>query len=557
MLNQLTIRSKLFLGFGIVVLLVLANAAWVTVSSRQTKIAMESADRASATVVTLKDALLEVRQGRVMTWSYMATGEANYLTSRDTAFKKFEAIYQKALSQSPPAEAVRLMGDFNTAVIEFRDAAVRMNDLKTHGFAMTAPEVLAVMKDVDAGARRYSEANGKASAFLDKLNDEMTDDAYAQISASNTILLVVAGLIVVLSAGIALLLARAIATPARELSDVIGQLAKGVTQVDVPHQQRGDEIGQIAKSVTILRDELRQADLARADEVRREEAERKLLDRRQKLADGFVARMQSLASGFAGSSSEVADSARNLSSTAEECARQAQAVAVAAEQAATNVQTVAASSEELAASVREITKQVSHSADVADVAFREAEASNTRISALAVSATAIGDVINLIKGIADQTNLLALNATIEAARAGDNGKGFAVVASEVKQLAAQTAQATADIAAKVNEIQSATTGTVTSMTEIVRVISDIKEISSAIASAVEEQGAATGEIAENCQQAASGTQEVTDNISGVGRAAEMTGSASTQLLSLSEGLSSQATELSGVVQDFVRDLQAA
>lgn len=194
---------------------------------------------------------------------------------------------------------------------------------------------------------------------------------------------------------------------------------------------------------------------------------------------------------------------------------------------------------------------------MADVAFKEAEASNTRISALSVSATAIGDVINLIKGIADQTNLLALNATIEAARAGDNGKGFAVVASEVKQLASQTAEATAEISAKVSEIQLATDGTVTSMNEIVRVISDIKEISSAIASAIEEQGAATGEIAENCQQAATGTQEVTHNISGVGRAAELTDSASTQLLSLSEGLSNQATELGSVVQTFVRELNAA
>lgn len=556
-MNRLKVRGKLFAGFGIVVAFMLANAVWVTISSGQIRAAMQSANIASNTVITMKNAFLEVRQGRVMAWSYMATGEPSYLSGRDTAFKNFDTIYQRALANPLPPQAVRLMTDFHVAVTEFRDAATRMNDLKKQGVAMTAPEMVAVMKDVDAGARKYAETNGKASSFLDTLNDDMSANAYAQLSLSNAILLAVAGLLVVLSAIIAFVLAQAIATPARALSGVIGRLAEGSTEVEVPYQQRGDEIGEIAKSVGVLRDELRQAQLAREEQARREEAERLLLERRQHLANGFVARMQALATGFAGSSAEVADSARNLSSTAEECARQAQAVSVAAEQAATNVQTVAASSEELAASVREITKQVSHSADVADVAFKEAEASNTRISALSVSATAIGDVINLIKGIADQTNLLALNATIEAARAGDNGKGFAVVASEVKQLAAQTAQATADISAKVNEIQHATNGTVTSMTEIVRVISDIKEISSAIASAVEEQGAATGEIAENCQQAATGTQEVTDNISGVGRAAEMTGSASTQLLSLSEGLSNQATELGSVVATFVRDLNAA
>jgi methyl-accepting chemotaxis protein len=142
----------------------------------------------------------------------------------------------------------------------------------------------------------------------------------------------------------------------------------------------------------------------------------------------------------------------------------------------------------------------------------------------------VRDVINRIKGIADQTNLLALNATIEAARAGEAGKGFAVVASEVEQLAAQTSKATDEIAAKVGEIQGATEGTVQSMNAIVRTIAD-----------VEQQGA----------------QQVTDNISGVGRAAEMTGAAATQPMSLSSGLATQAVDLKREVETFARELAAA
>ncbi|WP_341990490.1 HAMP domain-containing methyl-accepting chemotaxis protein [Azorhizobium sp. AG788] len=384
-------------------------------------------------------------------------------------------------------------------------------------------------------------------------------NAAGTVATNNTNRLLLGGISAATLAVIALavlLVRRGIVTPIKGMMGVMAAMGKGDLDRPVDGTTRADEIGAMSRTLDVLRDQLIAADQARHEQAAREEAERQVLARREELAQRFVAQMQDLAASFAKSSGEVAVSARNLSSTADETSRQAQAVAAAAEEAATNVQTVAASSEELAASVREISSQVSHSAEVADIAFKEAEASNARIGDLLVAATAIGDVLNLIEGIASQTNLLALNATIEAARAGEAGKGFAVVASEVKQLAAQTATATADISARISEIQLATNGTVASMAEIVRVISDIKQISAAIAGAVEEQGTATGEIAQNCQQAATGTQQVTSNIGGVGRAAEMTGSASTQLLSLSEGLSSQATDLRSVVETFVRDLRA-
>ncbi|MCA1972947.1 MAG: methyl-accepting chemotaxis protein, partial [Caenispirillum sp.] len=159
--------------------------------------------------------------------------------------------------------------------------------------------------------------------------------------------------------------------------------------------------------------------------------------------------------------------------------------------------------------------------------------------------------------IASQTNLLALNATIEAARAGDAGKGFAVVAGEVKNLANQTARATEDIGRQITEVQNATKSAVGAIQGITGTIGRINEIASAIAAAVEQQGAATQEIARNVQQASSGTSEVTSNISTVTEAATETGHAAGEVLTAARELSNQSERLKAQVDGFLHDIRSA
>ncbi|NEL70325.1 chemotaxis protein, partial [Escherichia coli] len=126
---------------------------------------------------------------------------------------------------------------------------------------------------------------------------------------------------------------------------------------------------------------------------------------------------------------------------------------------------------------------------------------------------------------------------------GEAGRGFAVVASEVKALAEQTAKATGEIGQQVSGIQAATQDSVMAIKEISSTIERLSEISSAIAAAVEEQGAATQEISRNIQQASRGTEEVSSNIVDVQRGASETGAASSHVLSAAQSLSNESTYL--------------
>jgi methyl-accepting chemotaxis protein len=192
-------------------------------------------------------------------------------------------------------------------------------------------------------------------------------------------------------------------------------------------------------------------------------------------------------------------------------------VAAASEQASINVQSVASATEEMAG---------------------------------------IGDVVELIDTIAGQTNLLALNAAIEAARAGEAGRGFAVVASKVKALAEQTAKATGEISEQITGIKTATQESANDIREIGGTIKKLSEISLIIASAVEEQGAATQEIARNVQQAAHGTMQVSTNIAEVHRDAGGTGSASSQVLTAAQSLSRDINRLKLEGVKFLHSVRA-
>jgi uncharacterized protein YoxC len=277
----------------------------------------------------------------------------------------------------------------------------------------------------------------------------------------------------------------------------------------------------------------------------------------QQIARNFEVTIGGLVQSLASTAAEMRTASQGMSKTAEHACSQATSVLVKVEETSGNVQIAAAATEELSSSVSEIGRQVNQSAQIAGEAVEEANRTNTTVQGLSTAAQKIGDVVKLISEIASQTNLLALNATIEAARAGEAGRGFAVVASEVKSLASQTAKATEDISAQVAAMQSATNEVVDAIKNIGGTIGAMNEIATTIATAVEQQGSATQEIARNVQATASGTDQMTNFIGGTTRAAGEVGTAAGQVVVLADEVGAQAETLRSNFENFLTKIRAA
>jgi methyl-accepting chemotaxis protein len=249
-------------------------------------------------------------------------------------------------------------------------------------------------------------------------------------------------------------------------------------------------------------------------------------------------------------SEELASVSQQLFGNAHETSTQSSVVSSASEQVHANVRLVAASAQEVGISIREVAQNAHEAAGVARTAVEVAERANATVLQLGSSSEQIDNVLEVITSIAEQTNILALNAEIEAARAGDAGKGFAVVANEVKELARETARATEDIGRRIDAIRGNSREAVSTIAEIVAIIERINDTQNTIATAVEQQSAATSEITRSMGEAARGTAEIAETIGAVARATESTSAGARETQRAANEMAMMAAELQRLVGSF-------
>ena len=351
--------------------------------------------------------------------------------------------------------------------------------------------------------------------------------------------------------------ARLVSRPMVRIAAAMRSLMEGETEMTVPYAERGDEIGMIAQAVRVFRDTMieRQRLEARNGELAAQTA----LERRALLEDisgNFEGDVQSVVASLQDRVAQLHERFDLVSDAAQSSSDEAIKVATLADEAIHRVDAVAGGAAELSASIAEVSQQVTHAADIARTADEKARQTNALVSSLEIAADQIGRVVGLIGEIAHRTNMLALNATIEAARAGDSGRGFAVVASEVKNLAIQTSTATDEIKLQVDLMQTSTADAVAGIRDIANIVGTMERISTAIASAVEEQGAATAQIALHVQSIADGTRDVSRHIADVSIAAETSSSSMHEIKQVANDFTEQTSRLSDATDLFLDRLRA-
>jgi methyl-accepting chemotaxis protein len=521
------------------------------------ELSADDAAQAARSVEQLGNVIASGHQAASEMNAALSANSSDTLEAIEKEFKETAASVKSNLDMLPKNQENKALGDAALKLLALGQGKtgvfkIRQKELDANDYGDVILEETGKL-NVGLGISVQQLVDG-----VQKETDASTWQARKEISLATMVML---GLGVLTLIGsvlfVWLYVGRNILRRIRSLQRSMQLLSDGDLESEIYQSHQRDEIAAMANSLQIFRESMIEARSLTADQDQDRIAKTERASRMEARIVEFETTVRTALDSLQGAAGSMQTTAQSMSATADQSSALVNAVASAAEETSVNVQTVSSGTEELSSSISEIGRQVVTSAEIARKAVEEAGATDATMQGLADNAARISVVVDLIQTIASQTNLLALNATIEAARAGEAGRGFAVVASEVKNLASQTAKATDEIRSQIASMQEVTTSAVGAIRNISTTIGEINDVTTAIAAAVEEQGAATREIARNIQHAAGGTSEVSSNIVGVSTASAEAGTAANEVLNASSALRHEADVLRSEIDAFLSNIRAA
>ncbi len=464
-----------------------------------------------------------------------------------------------AVERAPPAEVTRLhteVLDNLYIAIERAMKELTRNQAKALLGQLHGREALALVAGADATERAFGQLVRRFAA--DGL--AARDDIEAFVAASDRFVTGTVGATLILVLLVNFTLIRTVMRPMRRAADLAIAIAGGKLDNPIGFRPGGDEsklfkaLSEMQTAVAGMIGRLEASNAESTEQAATAAARAAQLDA---LSSGFEIKVRAALDGLDTAAITMGQRAGTMVENVGATKRSAAAVSRAADQTAASVQQIATSTEDMAVSAGAIGQRISAAAAAATAAAAQARQTDAVVRGLVEAAGSIGQSVRLITEIAGRTNLLALNATIEAARAGDAGKGFAIVASEVKNLAAQTGQATGAIAEQVQAIQGATEQAVTAIRAIGMALEDIEGSVNTVAEATEQQVQVTRGMAQGLHGAAGHTADVSSTIGSVDMMTGETGEAAHQVLAAADDVDRQAALLRSEVDGFLAGVRAA
>ena len=450
---------------------------------------------------------------RIAAWRVQANNDVAAIDKLDAQFTKvlgqlqeLRATFSDPLNRDEADRIAANLVAYQKAVVAWGDAEEEL-------------QRIGAQRQVAVDQLRHAAAEA-AEFNLDKAKQASV--ASTTDLASGTVVLY-AGIALAILIGIAFAwgMTRSLTRPILLTSITLAELAEGDIRSTVTSTRR-DEIGDMARSLSTSFSALR----------------------------GSIGGILSNSNRVTDQAAAIREASVQVAHAAVETSHQISVVSASAEEISANIQSVSASAEEMSSSISEIANHAHEVSKIADEANQRASTAAVEMEALKQASEKINEAVQMIVTIASQTNLLALNATIEAASAGEAGRGFAVVAQEVKGLARQSAESSKRIAGMVQEVQTRALSSHEAIREIVTVVRRISELQLSVASATEQQAATTREISKNVNEAALGTRQVSENIVGVVKAAEVSSAAATSAQNIADELAIVSRELHVIVGKF-------